>query len=812
MSTHSIPPANLPEPLRDARWVWPMDTTQPLHNSYADFRHDFELSSGPAGLQDATLFISADQSYTLWVNGKYLHRGPARGLQGSWAFDRVDLRPALTKGKNWISVRVFQPAIGTFSYRHERSAGLIAGANLGGLTIRTGQGWKTRLDPSHLRITPLLSIQMGWQEQVDLRQDDMAWIFSPEPPADDAAALAELDNNLFSHPPEVYRWHDTGTGSPAGFSPWHQMEERNVPNLTSDRREYKRTIAAAALMSRQGPDPTRTFLAERHNTLFEAFSSTGTAINFPAVEAGQTHVRVLDMGEPTLGLFGIEVEGAAAGQILDILFCEAFEDGRPTIMDPGGGSRVNMAVRLTLREGTNRFEATQPIGHRMALLVVRGESPPMTLRPYLHETIYPLEPVGRFESDDALLADIHRICVRTQRVCMLDAYVDTPWREQTQWWGDARVQSQNTFHLVNDPRLLRRGIRKIAEQRVPNGLTYGHAPTIAHNCILPDFSLIWIISLWDDYFQTGQTTMFEEVWPEVQRLLGYFDGEARGDNGLLKYDPRYWLFLDWTNIHKHGNPTLYNLWFTHALDKLIELADAAGNDDALTQVKQRRDRHQALVDDILFDADRQMYRDGLNDDGSPSDSYSIQCQTLAILSGLHPDAHSTMLAERIEPYLRGRDVESPLPSSYWVTYVYTAARHGGLGALVPEHIRTHWAKMVPYEGTLESFNTTVGWESCTHAWAAHPIYHLAQTLGGIGQTTPGWASIRFSPTLTDPKVSRCDTTVPTPHGPIRARWRREGKAADVELHLPEGTFAAVELPGVSEQKKAGQHQWSVFVE
>src|SRR5690606_3717869 len=110
------------------------------------------------------------------------------------------------------------------------------------------------------------------------------------------------------------------------------------------------------------------------------------------------------------------------------------------------------------------------------------------VRPYLIETIYPIEPVGRFESDDALLADIHRICVRTQRVCMLDAYVDTPWREQAQWWGDARVQSQNTFHLASDPRLLRRGIRKIAEQRVPNGLTYGHAPTIAHNCILPDYS------------------------------------------------------------------------------------------------------------------------------------------------------------------------------------------------------------------------------------------------------------------------------------------------------------------------------------
>ena len=82
---------------------------------------------------------------------------------------------------------------------------------------------------------------------------------------------------------------------------------------------------------------------------------------------------------------------------------------------------------------------------------------------------------------------------------MIDAYVDCPWREQAQWWGDARVQAANTFHLSADARMLKRGIRQIAAQEPPNGLTYGMTPTMSHHCILPDYTLTWVMTIWDYY-------------------------------------------------------------------------------------------------------------------------------------------------------------------------------------------------------------------------------------------------------------------------------------------------------------------------
>ena len=115
---------------------------------------------------------------------------------------------------------------------------------------------------------------------------------------------------------------------------------------------------------------------------------------------------------------------------------------------------------------------------------------------------------------------------------MLDAYVDTPWREQAQWWGDARVQAWNTFHLSGDARLFRRGIYQIGGQTTADGLTYGHAPTMAHNCVIPDFTLIWLVTQWDYYWQTGDLQPFRDQRAVVEGVLAYFAAHT-GKNGLV---------------------------------------------------------------------------------------------------------------------------------------------------------------------------------------------------------------------------------------------------------------------------------------
>jgi hypothetical protein len=468
-----------------------------------------------------------------------------------------------------------------------------------------------------------------------------------------------------------------------------------------------------------------------------------------------------------------------------------------------------MSERLRLRPGRTRHEFFQMLGHRYLVAIARDTRRPIQLKLALRQSIYPFDIKGSFRCDDPVLNDIYRISVTTQRVCALDSYVDTPWREQAQWWGDARVQVQNTFHISGDTRLLVRGVRSLARQEVPNGLTFGHAPTIAYNCILPDFSIIWALTIWDYYYQTGDTSLFVEQLPRIARLLNYFCGEGRGKDGLLRYDKRYWLFLDWCNIHRDGTPTLLNLWYLLMIEKLAALAGAAHRDSVERALSTLHDHQRTLVLRKLWDRKAGLFCDGLTGDGKRVDVHSIHTQTLAILCGLQPAYHKRMVAKRLLPYLRGETVPGAQPSSYWVTYVYGVMRSLGYAREVVEHIRKRWAPMIPYGGTWEVFEGNIGNGTCSHAWAAHPIYHLAGTLGGITQRDVAWRKITFAPLLDLPTTDRVAVAVPTPQGIIRAAWKRHKAGIDVSLSLPEGIKAAVCLPGVKPRQVTGSNRWRV---
>jgi len=780
---------NANHPLRSAQWIWPLGCPH-MRNTHAQFRRDFRLDAVP---RSAPFYITADQCYMLYVNGRYVGRGPARGFQATWAYDESDLAPFLRAGHNWLSVRVYAGGISMFGYLYEWHAGLLCAAKWPGFELVSDADWPSRVSPAYRADTQRVSVQLNLQEQVDARLDDQQWIRSARAPRD---------------------WPATSTARPFGVMPWHSLEPRGAANLGADVRPYARTCSAAAGPCAKGYADTRNVAdvlrAEVPRRRWRSAppgkaGKRALTVTLPAAGRGRFAAVTLDMGTHTVGTLIVDARGAAGGEILDAHFAEIEgEKGAPFIPD----NHISMAARIVLLPGRTQHELFHMMGHRYLTLLVRDARRPITVTAAVRETIYPLDIAGRFACSDATLNDIHRIAVRTQRVCMLDSYVDTPWREQAQWWGDARVQARNTFHLSTDARLVARGVRILARQEVPNGLTYGHAPTNCHGCILPDFSIIWALTIWDYYWQTGDLSLFREQWPRIERLLGYFTGEGRGENGLLRYDERYWLFLDWTDIHKQGTPTLLNLWYLLMLEKLADLAGLAKMDAEQRRLRGMHRCQKRLVVDALWDEKAGMFRDGLTTSGRPVRQWSIHSQTLAILCGLRKGSWDTMLARRFLPYLRGRRVAGALPSSYWVTYVHGVAAELGCAADVVRHIRERFAPMIPYGGTWEVFDFTPGGASTTHAWAAHPIYHLAGTLGGIRQTEPAWSRVAFSPLLDLPEVDHADVSVPTPHGVIRSSWQRGEDAVEVALSLPAGVTADVSLPGVREELPASRRTGS----
>ena len=281
----------------------------------------------------------------------------------------------------------------------------------------------------------------------------------------------------------------------------------------------------------------------------------------------------------------------------------------------------------------------------------------------------------------------------------------------------------------------------------------------------------------------------------MQEVLGYFhSAEARAACGLLRHDQRFCLFEDWSNLYRGEAPTFLNLWYLLTLRPLAKMLEAAGKKKDAGKVGTEADAHERLVMEKLYDRATGLFRNGLDERGAPVSGASVHDQTMALMLGLAGETHETMLRERLLPYLRGEVVDGAKPSVFWCTYVIEELARRGHGAECVAFIRHHWSPMRATGTTWEDFEWHKEGRSASHAWSAHPSFHLVNILAGITQTAPAWKAIRFAPCFA-PEIHRVRALVPSPQGDLVASWQRDGRRIRVELHLPSSVTAEVVLPG-----------------
>ena len=123
-------------------------------------------------------------------------------------------------------------------------------------------------------------------------------------------------------------------------------------------------------------------------------------------------------------------------------------------------------------------------------------------------------------------------------------------------------------------------------------------------------------------------------------------------------------------------------------------------------------------------------------------------------------------------------------------------------------VRDQWGGQIKYGGTtfFEVYrpswndalgqndavpNCQVGYTSLAHPWGGGVTKWLSEEVLGIKPTAPGFASVEISP-RPGRTLTWVEGTVPSPHGPISARFDMQRGAA--RLQIPPGTVARVGIP------------------
>ena len=159
---------------------------------------------------------------------------------------------------------------------------------------------------------------------------------------------------------------------------------------------------------------------------------------------------------------------------------------------------------------------------------------------------------------------IYDICVNTLQLCMMEHYVDCPWREQCLYVFDSRNQMLCGYYAFENQNrdYARANLLLIAKDRRDDGLL-----SICYPCTtklaIPSFSLHYITAVKEYIEATKDETLGEEVFEKISEIISVF--ASRIEDGLICRFGGEWLwnFYDWSEFCEG---TLF-----HAQEKIPDL-------------------------------------------------------------------------------------------------------------------------------------------------------------------------------------------------------------------------------------------------
>ena len=207
-----------------AHWLWTTGEPSP-RNFWLRIRRTFSCSSS---IYKATLLITADSRYEVYINGTWLGHGPVRGFPWHYSYDAYDITSFLSSEQsNVLAANMVHWGDHTFQYIRGR-AGFLCELVIeysDGQVERIGsdEQWKVSPDQAFLRQVPRLTLQQAFEEHYDGRKSDEGW-----------TTLAYNDEH----------WEAPVVLGPVGTAPWLTLSPRTIPFLSCDVVYPTRVLAA----------------------------------------------------------------------------------------------------------------------------------------------------------------------------------------------------------------------------------------------------------------------------------------------------------------------------------------------------------------------------------------------------------------------------------------------------------------------------------------------------------------------------------------------------------------------------------------
>ncbi len=683
----------------------------------------------------ATAWISGDTKYRGWINSTLVARGPAEvgGDYGNceapdwWFYEGIDVSSWVRQGRNIIAADVMLGPQVQADYSMGRGGFLLE------LAIE-GEGGErfTVCTDENWRAT--LSPAETLQDTYDARNEFHGW------------KDADFDDSA---------WPGANIVGTVEQSSWNLLP-REIPMLAET------CIPPVAVEFEDRPASVNAFPFTMKRGEPRMFR-----LQFPREVSG--HV-FLDMN----GNEGTRID-------LDFRELPDVPGRQETVFLPGHrwsyqSRRLHgfeyLQVTVTFPERTPRSEALTV--HAIAAVL----------------TSFPVKYRGQFTCSDPFLNQLWDVGRWTDQICMQAYHLDSPiHQEGLGCTADYMIEALISYCCFGEARLARKDILRTSYLlRQKQGRMF-----------MPSYSLLWVWMLHDYWMYSGDADTVREVAATMHDLLDLFDTYV-GPTGLVTGVPNY-IFMDWVELNgyklHHPPGSIGQGYMTAFYYKSLiygaELSRLGNEGDQADLYNQRASAVKSAFNNQLWRPEHGMYCDGIPgattskpDRWLPADptdeSFTVHTNAAAIAVGLVPADSMQSIMRRIMA-----DDTLTMVQPYFMHYVFDALEKAGLFEEYAFDLMARWKRIVGEHPT--SLKEMWDGGDYSHAWGGTPTYQLSTRVLGISCLGPGFRSFAVSPRLGP--LHAAQGIIPTPQGPIRVAWRKNGDSLSGCLSGSCGTEASL---------------------
>ncbi len=497
--------------------IW-ADATADVGNHFVAFHRSFKLPAKPSV---ATLHLFADTRYLLWINGRYVLRGPCRFDPKGPEYDTVPVSNYLKQGRNDVAVLVFgnQVSNGRMMAHVPGLAASLVAVDAAGrrVEISTNRTWRWTDKTRHL--APEISWS-GVADVMDARRESADW--------------TEQDFNDSSWKSAVF----------IDSSSWGPLTARRTP--------LEQEVGLTPKPINAGPLPVRLRRGEHITFDIGQMAQAYVIMEFEATEG--SHVDVTQAERL--------IDGKLANSCVHNCIAKA---GRQTFMNTEtiGCHYIDVQVH----SGDVQLLSLGVVDRRFPYVDAGRFA---SSDPFLNQLWARAQHTLRMCADDAYMD----CATRGRAEWMGDAAVVEYPTTRVMFAGP--VAEGDTAH--SDSTLIKSAIRHMAQSQSTDGRIKAHHPSDRWdtNGFIEDYSCLWVQALFQYYQNTGDVAFAKEMWPVMAKQMHWFLAQ-RSPEGLVR--GREFAMFDNPLKYQTGEGATLNAFVYRALLDAAQLGDLVGEKD-----------------------------------------------------------------------------------------------------------------------------------------------------------------------------------------------------------------------------------------